>query len=147
MRIKIVYPSDDLADDVHNNIGYHNVQQQRNIHNNLYTLANNELQLSSDLDGPNGADDWKNTNSHKGELVIGYDTKARNNTLHPKVFYALYIKPKGDSDGHLIYKLSTDQILVTIKYQSVPVSEDLIETMNRTDSSENKIQIDHFNIK
>ena len=32
-----------------------------------------------------------------------------------------------------------------MKYQSVPVPEDLIETMNKTDPSDNKIQIDHFN--
>ena len=31
-----------------------------------------------------------------------------------------------------------------MKYQSVPVPEDLIETMNKTDSSDNKIQINHF---
>ena len=31
-----------------------------------------------------------------------------------------------------------------MKYQSVPVSEDLIKTMNKTDSSDNKIQINHF---
>ena len=64
--------------------------------------------------------------SHKGELVIAYNNKAGNNTLHPKVFYILYIKQNGDSNDHLIYKLSKDQILVTMKYQSVPVPEDLI---------------------
>ena len=34
-----------------------------------------------------------------------------------------------------------------MKYQSVPVPEDLIKTMNKTDSSDNKIRIDHFDIK
>ena len=91
---KIVYPSDDLADDVHNKIDYHNVQQEQTIHNSLYTIADNELQLSSNLEDPNEADDWKSTNSHKGKLVIAYNTKAENNTLHQKVFYALYIDPK-----------------------------------------------------
>ena len=50
---KIVHPSDDLADDVYNNIDYHNVQQEQTNHNSLYTLADNELQLSSDLEDPN----------------------------------------------------------------------------------------------
>ena len=55
----------------------------------------------------------------------------------------LYIGPNNDSNGYLIYKLSTNQILVTTKYQSVPVPKDLIKGMNKTDSSDNKIQIDH----
>ena len=101
--------------------------------------------MSSDLGDPNEADDRKSTNSHKGDLVIAYNTKAGNNTLRPRVFYALYIKPNDDGNGHLIYKLSMDQILVTTKYQSIPVPEDLIETMNKTNSSDNKIQINHFN--
>ena len=107
--------------------------------------ANYKLQLSSDL--ANEADDWKSTNNHKGELVIAYDTKAGKNTPHPRVFYALYIKPNDDGNGHLIYKLSTDQILVTMKYQSVPVPEALIAMMYKSDSSDNKIQIDHFDIE
>ena len=72
--------------------------------------------MSSDLEDPNEADDWKSTNSHKGELVIAYDNKSGNNTLHLKVFYALYIEPNGNGSGHLIYKLSMDQILVIMKY-------------------------------
>ena len=54
---KIVHQSDDLADDVYNNIDYHNVQQEQTIHNSLYTLTNNEFQLSSDLEDPNEAND------------------------------------------------------------------------------------------
>ena len=71
-----VHPSDDLADDVYSNIDYYNVQQEQTNHNSLYSLANNELQLNSDLEDPNEADDWKSTNSHKGELVIAYNTNA-----------------------------------------------------------------------
>ena len=128
---KIVHPSDDLADDVYNTIDYHNVQQEQTIHNSLYTLADNKLQLSFDLEDLNEADDWKSTNSHRGELVITYNTKAGNNTICPRVFYTLYIEPNDDDNGHFIYKLSMDQILVTMKYQSVPVPEDLIKTMNK----------------
>ena len=57
----------------------------------------------------------------------------------------LYIGPNDNSNGHLIYKLSTDQIIVTMKYQSVPVPEDLIKAINETDPCDNKIQVDHFN--
>ena len=128
---KIVYPSDDLADDVYNNIDYHNVQQEQTIHNSLYTLADQELQLSSDLEDPNEANDWKSTNCHKGELVIAYNTKARINALRRRILYALYIKPNDYSNNHLVYKLSTDQILVIMEYQSVAVLEDLIKTMNK----------------
>ena len=105
---KIVYPSDDLADDACNNIDYHNVQQEHTIHNSLHTIADNELQLSSDLEDPNEVDDWKSINSHRGELIITYKTKAGNNTLQQRVFDALYIKPNDDGGSHLIYKLSTD---------------------------------------
>ena len=37
-----------------------------------------------------------------------------------------------------------DQILVTTKYQSVSIPKDLIETINETNLSNNKIQVDHF---
>ena len=65
--------------------------------------------------------------------------------LYPQIFYGLYIQPNKDVNGHLIYKIFTDQILVTMKYQSVPVPEDLIKAINKTDSSNNKIQVDHVN--
>ena len=61
------------------------------------------------------------------------------------MFYALYIKPSDNNSGHLIYRLSTGQILVTKEWQSVPVSEDLIEAISKTDSYNNKIQVNHFN--
>ena len=141
---KMVHQSDDLADDIYNNIDRHNVQQEQTNRNNLYTLANNKLQFSSDLKDQNEDVDWKSTNSHKGELVIAYDNKVGNKTLRPRVFYALYIRLNDDGNRHLMYRLFTDQILVTKKYQSVPVLEDLIEAISRTDSSDNKIQVNHF---
>ena len=79
--------------------------------------------MSSDLEDPYEANEWKSANSHKSELVIAYDTNAVNNSLHPRIFYTLYIGSNDDGDGHLIYKISTDKILVTMKYQSVPVPE------------------------
>ena len=56
----------------------------------------------------------------------------------------MYIRPNNDGNGHLIYRLSTDQILVTKEYQSVPVPDDLIKTISKTDSSDNKIHVNHF---
>ena len=47
-----------------------------------------------------------------------------------KVFYALYIRPNDADNRHLIYRLSTDQILVTKEYRLVPISDDLFEAMN-----------------
>ena len=70
---KMVYPSDNISNDMYNNINYQNVQQEQTTHNGLYTLANHKLQLSSNQEDPNGADDWKSTNSHKGELAIAYN--------------------------------------------------------------------------
>ena len=103
--------------------------------------------MNSDLEDPNGTDDWNSTNSHKSELIIAYNNKARNNTLHPKVFYALYIKPNGDNNGHLIHDLTRDKILVPTNYQLVPLLVDLFGPTNRTKSYNNKIQVVHFDIK
>ena len=141
-----MYPSNNLTNGVYNNINCQKIQQKQTTHNSLYALVDHKLQLSSDLEDPNGADDWKSTNSHKSELVITYNNKTGNNTLHPKVLYIVYWT-NGDNNGHLIYKLSTNQILVTMKYQPVPVPEDLIELTNKTDSSGNKIRINNFDIK
>ena len=132
---KTVHPSDNLADDVYNNI---------EDHTSLYTLADNKLQLSSDLKDPSETKKWKSTNSDKDELVIACNTNAVNNTLRPRIFYVLCIALNDNGNGHLIYKLSTDQILVTMKYQSVYVSEVLIKAVNKTNSSNNKIHVDHF---
>ena len=52
----IVHPSDGLTDDICSNINYHDVQQKQNNHSSLYTLADDKLQLSSDLEDPNEAD-------------------------------------------------------------------------------------------
>ena len=86
---KIVYISDDLADDMYNNIDHHNAQQEHTNHNSLYTIADNLSQLSSDLEDKNEAVNWNSTNSHKSELVIAYDNKVGNKTLRTRVFYAL----------------------------------------------------------
>ena len=44
----------------------------------------------------------------------------------------------------MIFKLSTEQILVSTKYQPVHIPTDLTKAINETDSFTNKIQVDHF---
>ena len=139
----MIHPSDDLADYMYNNIDHQTMQQKETNHNSLYILADNELQSNFDLEDQNEAVDWNSTNSHKSELVIAYDNKVGNRPLRPKLFSALYIRPKDDGNSHLIYKLSTDQILVTKEYQSVPVPADLIEGISETGSSDTKVQVNH----
>ena len=53
----------------------------------------NGLSITVDLEESYRTNDWKSTNSHKGELVIAYNNKVGNKTLRPRVFYALYNKP------------------------------------------------------
>ena len=91
------HPNNDLSDDVYNLSNHDSVDLKQTNHNNLYTLADNELQLSYDLEDL----DWSSTDSHKGELIIAYDNKVRYKTLHPRAFYALYIKPNEKGSRHL----------------------------------------------
>ena len=88
------------------------VNQKQTNHYSLNTLADNKLQLSSDLEDL----DWNSTDSHEGELVITYDNKVGNKTLYPRAFYAFYVKPNENGNGYLIYRLSTDQIVITKDY-------------------------------
>ena len=110
---------------MYNDIDHHNVDQKQTNHNSLYTVANNELQLNSDLEDL----DWNSTDSHEGEPVIVYDNKVGNKTLRTRTFYALYVRPNDNGNGHLIYRISTDQIIVTKDYQTVPVPKDLVEAI------------------
>ena len=100
----------------------------------MYTLADNKLQLSSDLEDF----DWNSTNSHKGELIIAYNNKVRYQTLQPRTFYTLYVKPNKEGNGHLMYRLSTDQIVVTKVYQVVPVPEDIGDTLFKSHPCKDK---------
>ena len=43
-----------------------------------------------------------------------------------------------------MYRLSTDQIVVTKDYQTVPVPEDLVKWISKTESYNNKSQVDDF---
>ena len=140
-----VHPTDTLTDDDYSNIEDHETLHKRiNQENNLYTLIENELQLNPQLEDQNKTYDWKITNKLEGELVIAYNNNARSNKLYLRTFYALYSGPNNNGTGHLIIKLSTKRILTTMKYQPVPMPEDLIEVINEIDSLTTKIQINHF---
>ena len=76
---------------------------------------------------------------------MAYDTNSADSILYLRTFYALYIGLNNNGIGHLIFKLSTKKILTTMKYQPVPVPENLIKTISETDSFTNKIQINHSN--
>ena len=75
---------------------------------------------------------------------MAYNNNTGNNTLYPRTFYALYIGLNNNGIVHLIFKLSTKQILNTMKYQTVSVPENLIKIINETDSFFTKIQFGHF---
>ena len=141
-NIEAVHPSGDLTNDDYSNIEDYDTQHERaNRNNNVYTLVEDKLQLSHQLKDPNKTNDWKTKNSHEDELVVTYDNNA---VLRPRIFYLLYIRPNGRGNNHLIFKLSTQKILVTMKYQPVHVPEDAIKTKDETDSFNNKIQFNHF---
>ena len=133
-------------DNNNNNIENHEVQQKQiDWHNRLYNLVKYELQSSPKLEDQNKTNAWKTTNKHEGGLVMIYNNNARNKTLYPRVFYALYIGQNNSGNGHLIFKFSTKQILITPKYKSVPMPQDLIKVTSKIDTFTNKIQIDHIN--
>ena len=75
---------------------------------------------------------------------MAYDNNARNKTLYQIIFYVLNIGPNDNGTGHLIFKLSTKQILTVLKYRPVPMPEDLIKAINEIDTIATNIQIDQF---
>ena len=101
------HSNNDLLDDMYSHIDHDNIDRKQTNHNNLYSLANNELQLSSDLEDQ----DWNSTDSHEGELIIIYNNKVRYKTLRPRAFYALYVKP--NEEGNLVHGYeSFDEVIL-----------------------------------
>ena len=107
---KMDYHNDNLTNVMFSNINHKNVQQERTTHNSLYRLVDSKLQLNYNLEELYRTNDWKSTNSHKGELVIAYNNKVGYKTLHPTVFYALYIRPNDVDNRHLIYNIYRSDI-------------------------------------
>ena len=135
------HSNNDLPDDMYSHIDHDNVDWKQTNLNSLYTVANNELQLSSDLEDL----DWNSKDSHGGGLIIAYDNKFRCKTLHLRAFYTLYVRPNEESNWHLIYSLSTDQIVITKEYQTVPIPEDIGDTLCKSDPCENESQVKDIN--
>ena len=91
-----VCPSDDNS-----NVEDHGTQHEWiNQNNSLYTLVQNELQASPQLEDHNATNYWKTTNKHEGELVMAYNNNARSNIFYQKLFYSLYIRPNNNGIGH-----------------------------------------------
>ena len=130
-----IHPNGDLTDDNNSNIEDYETQHMWiNQNNSFYTFVENILQSSPKLEDQNKTNDWRTTNKLEAELVMAYNNNARSNTLYPRTFYALYIGPNDNGASHLIFKMSTKQILTTLKYKLVPMSEDLIEAINKMDT-------------
>ena len=145
-NVEAVHQSDDLTDDECSNIEDHETQHERtNQNNSFYTLVDNKLQFSPHLGDLNKTYDWKTTNNHEGEIVMDYNTNAGSNTLYPRIFNALYIGQNNNCIGHLIFKLSTRQILTKMKYKPVPMPGNLFKTINGMNSFTIKIQINQSN--
>ena len=68
-----------------------------------------------------------------------YNVNVKCKTMHPRSFYALYIRQKDSSTGHLVLKLSTKQLLITPKCQPMPMPENIIQAVNEMGTITNKI--------
>ena len=111
------HSNNELLDDMYSSATHDNANQKQTTTRNLYTIAANKLQSSSDLEDL----DRDSTNSHIGELIIAYDNKIKNKILCPRTFYTLYVKQNQEDNGHLVYRLDKDQIVVTKNYQTIPI--------------------------
>ena len=106
------HSNNDLLVDIYSDTAHNNTNQRQTTGCNVYTITDNQLQSSSDLEDL----DWDSTNSHTSELIIAYNNKTRNKILYPRTFYALYVKPNREESGHLVYRLDKDQVVVTKNY-------------------------------
>ena len=60
---------------------------------------------------------------------MAYDVKASNKILHPRTFYVFYIGPNDSSTSHSVFKISTKQLLTTLKCKPVPMPEGVFQHM------------------
>ena len=116
------HSNNDLLDDMYSNTAHYHTNQEQTTNHNLYTITDNKLRSSSDLEDL----DWDITDNHKGELIIAYDNKIGNKILYPRTFYTLYVEPNQEGNGHIVYSLDEDQIVVTKNYRTTSVPEDLV---------------------
>ena len=128
------HSNNNLLDDMYSNTDHYHTNQEQITNHNLYTITDNKLRSSSDLEEL----DWDITNNHKGELIIAYDNKIGNKILCPRTFYALYIELNQESNGNIVYSLDENQIVVTKNYQTAPVPEDLDHPSIKNDNEYTK---------
>ena len=53
-----------------------------------------------------------------------------NITAHPRAYFVLYIGPNNSSSGHIVFKLSTKQLVTTPKCKPKPMAEDIVTVVN-----------------
>ena len=66
-----------------------------------------------------------------GELVMAYNVASINKTTGPRAFFALYIGPNDSGTGHIVFKLSTKQLVTTPKCKPKPMAEDIVTVVNK----------------
>lgn len=71
-----------------------------------------------------------------GELVLSYDTYGSNNTGQKRAFYGLYIGPNENGTGHHVFKLQTKRMVTTPKCKLKPMSQDVIDIVNKLGEEE-----------
>ena len=65
------------------------------------------------------------------ELILAYDVKLNNKTSKTRAFYALYIGPNDGSTDHSVFKLSTKTMIVTPRYKTILMPDDMIAVVNQ----------------
>ena len=78
------------------------------------------------------------------ELVMVYGVQANNKTLRPRAFYALYIGPNDGGSGHSVFKLLTKEMIITPKCKPVPMSDNVINVVNKLGEEEGILNGVHF---
>ena len=73
-----------------------------------------------------------------------YNNNSSNKTLYSRTFYVLYIGPNDSSASHLVFKLSTKQLLTTSQCKPVPMPKEIIQAVYEMGTITNKIHLYHF---
>ena len=64
------------------------------------------------------------------ELAMTYNLTASNKTTYSRAFFALYMGPNDSGSGHIVFKLSTKQLVTTPKCKLKPMAEDIAVVVN-----------------
>ena len=100
------YSNNDLLDDMYSNTAHYHTNQEQTTNHNLYTIADNKLRSSYDLEYL----DWDITDNYKGELIITYINKMGNKILCPRKFYTLYVKSNQEGNSNIVYSIDENHI-------------------------------------